>query len=70
VESARVSLQTTQTPDWLRTPHQELELQHQAMSPIDLAAKMLAIRHHLPLRVTTSLTFYILTLDPYWVTDL
>ena len=70
VRSARVSLQATRAPDWLRLPPPKPELQRQPMAPIDLAASMLAVRHHLPLRVTTSLTFYILTLDPSWITGL
>ncbi len=69
-KSARVSLQDTRAPDWLRLPPPTPELQQQPMAPLDLAASKLAVRHHLPLRVTTSLTFYILTLDPSWITDL
>jgi hypothetical protein len=70
VRSARVSLQATQDLDWLRLPPHKPELQSPPMAPIDLAASMLAVRHHLPSRVTTSLTFYILTLDPSWITGL
>jgi hypothetical protein len=70
VKSARVSLQVIKGPDWLRFPPDKMELPHQPMAPIDLAASMLAVRHRLPLRITTSLTFYILTLDPSWITGL
>ena len=70
VKSSRVSLQDTKSPDWLRLPPQKTELPHQHMAPIDLIASMLAVRHSLPLRISTSLTFYILTLDPFWITGL
>lgn len=70
VGSAKVNLQVAGSLDWLWLSPLKSDLQRQPMAPIVLAASMLAVRHHLPLRVNTSLIFYILTLDPSWITGL
>lgn len=70
VNSARTRLDTARIPEWLRVTRQKRKSQHWVAAPIDLAATMLAQRHRIPLRLITSLTYYILTLDPSWITDL